>query len=223
MDYLKVGIHLHNSAYYSNCRKYLTNRSNVYPLIQLLKRTFTWDPKWTQNRFEISLQDKISLLCEVTSLSAFTWLRVEWNSLRCKFHFGQIDQRNFKPQWVFHVNSKCPQWDKVAQNHLKLLSSAHVFCYYCLKNNQWRNICFGLIEFALIKKYHLHMHNRAFPLFEKLPQRNLHVNCHVNRTTFQSVLRFQTGLSSFRVSCKHALKCLVNSCKNDIFTIFLEL
>ena len=43
------------------------------------------------NRFEISLRDQISLRCEVTSLSRFTWLRAEWNSFRCKFHFGQID------------------------------------------------------------------------------------------------------------------------------------
>ena len=31
---------------------------------------------------------------------------------------------------------------------------------------------------------------------------NLHVNCHVNGTTFQIGLRLQTGLSSLRVSCK---------------------
>ena len=48
------------------------------------------------------------------------------------------------------------------------------------------------------------MCNRALPLFEKLPQRNLHVNCHVSGMTFQSDLRFQTGLSSLRVSCKRA-------------------
>ena len=44
------------------------------------------------NWLEISLRDKISLLCEITSLSTFTWLRLEWNSLRCKFDFGQIDR-----------------------------------------------------------------------------------------------------------------------------------
>ena len=49
-------------------------------------------PEVNSNRFEISLWDKISLLCEVTSLSAFTWLPSEGNSLRCNFHFGQIDQ-----------------------------------------------------------------------------------------------------------------------------------
>ena len=43
------------------------------------------------------------------------------------------------------------------------------------------------------------MCNRVLLLFGKLPQWNLHVNCHVNRT------RFQTGLSSLRVSCKRAL------------------
>ena len=49
------------------------------------------------------------------------------------------------------------------------------------------------------------MCNRVLLLFGKLPQRNVHVNCHVNGTTFQSGLRFQTVLSSLRVSCKRAL------------------
>ena len=31
-------------------------------------------------------------------------------------------------------------------------------------------------------------------------------NCHVNGTTFQSGLRFQTGLSLLWVSCKHAVR-----------------
>ena len=39
----------------------------------------------------------------------------------------------------------------------------------------------------------------------------VHVNCHVNGTTFQSGLRFQTGLSSLRVSCKRALNVLVQN------------
>ena len=50
------------------------------------------------------------------------------------------------------------------------------------------------------------MCNRVLLLFGELPQGNLHVNCHVNGTKFQSGLRFQTGLSSLRVSCKRALK-----------------
>ena len=36
-QFMKVGLHLYNSADNSNCRKYVTNCSNVYPLIQLLK------------------------------------------------------------------------------------------------------------------------------------------------------------------------------------------
>ena len=63
----------------------------------------------------------------------------------------------------------------------------------------------ALIKFALIKRYHLHMCNRAMLLFGKFRQWNLHVNSHVNGTTFQSSLRFQAGLSSLRVWCKHAL------------------
>ena len=49
------------------------------------------------------------------------------------------------------------------------------------------------------------MCNRVLLLLGKLLHWNLHVNCHVNGTTFQSVLRFQTGLSSLWVSCKRAL------------------
>ena len=49
------------------------------------------------------------------------------------------------------------------------------------------------------------MCNTVLLLFGKLPQWNLHVNCPVNGTTLQSGLRFQTGLSSLRVSCKRAL------------------
>ena len=39
------------------------------------------------------------------------------------------------------------------------------------------------------------MCNRVLLLFGKLPQQNLLVICHVNGTTFQSDLRFQTGSS----------------------------
>ena len=64
------------------------------------------------NRFEVSLRGKTSLRCKVTSLSAFTWPQAKWNSLQSIW-----TNWNFKPQWVFHANSKCPQWNKVAQNH----------------------------------------------------------------------------------------------------------
>ena len=49
------------------------------------------------------------------------------------------------------------------------------------------------------------MCNRVLLLFGKMPQWNLYVNCHVNGTTFQSGLTFQTSLSSLRVSYKRAL------------------
>ena len=51
----------------------------------------------------------------------------------------------------------------------------------------------------------------------KLPQWNLHVNCHINGTTFQGGLRFQNGLSSFRVSCKRAL---LKRCSENIQQIY---
>ena len=78
-------------------------------------------------------------------------------------------------------------------------------CCYWLKSNQECNICFAIIKFALIKRYHLHMCNRVLLLFGKLPHWNVYVNCHVNGMTFQNGLRFQTALSSLRVSRKRAL------------------
>ena len=55
------------------------------------------------NRFDISLQDKVSRRCKVTSLSAFTRLRAAWNSLRCKFHFSQIDQSEISNRSEFSM------------------------------------------------------------------------------------------------------------------------
>ena len=67
------------------------------------------------------------------------------------------------------------------------------------------------------------MCNRVLLLLGKLPQSNLYVNCHVNGTTFQSGLRFKTGLSSLPVSCKRALSffCNVSFLCND-FTIWFK-
>ena len=56
--FLKVGIHLYNSVYNSYCRKYVTNCSNVYPLVQLhkmsgqqlqklLESKLLYKPTWT--------------------------------------------------------------------------------------------------------------------------------------------------------------------------------
>ena len=39
------------------------------------------------NQFGISIWDRVSLRCDVTSLSAFTWIQAEWNLHWCKFHF----------------------------------------------------------------------------------------------------------------------------------------
>ena len=55
---------------------------NIYFPVNIKKflRTPIWEhvymrPEVNSNRFEVSLRGKISLRCEVTSLSAFTWLR----------------------------------------------------------------------------------------------------------------------------------------------------
>ena len=75
------------------------------------------------------------------------------------------------------------------------------------------------------------MCNRALLLFGKLEQLNLHVNCHVKRTTSQSGLRFQTALCSLRVSCKRALTigaAIIRSsrpvllCKKRVYTNFAK-
>ena len=153
-------------------------------------------PEVNSNRFEISLR------CELTLLSAFTWLRTEWNSLRCKFHFGKIDRSEISNRSEFSMLTVNSHSEINIAESLILLTSAHVSCCYCLKNNQSCNICF-----TLIKRYHLHMCKRVLHFFGKLPQWNLYVNCHVNGT-------FQSGLSSLRVSCKRdlSLKWLIWDC-----------
>ena len=54
--------------------------SNSSKMTGIFMSTFTWEPKWTQTSLSSlqlsckrALSGKISLRCEVTSLSAFTW------------------------------------------------------------------------------------------------------------------------------------------------------
>ena len=56
-----------------------------------------------RNWFEIYVLGKISLRYKVTSLLVFTWVQVKWNSLRCKFHFGQIDRTTFQSSMRFQT------------------------------------------------------------------------------------------------------------------------
>ena len=74
-------------------------------------------------------------------------------------------------------------------------------CYYYWKNNQYRNTRFAWIKFGLFKSCHLRVSSRILLWFGKLSQWNR----HIDGRTFQSGLRFQTGWSSFRLSCKRPL------------------
>ena len=70
----------------------------------------------------------------------------------------QISLRSISVKFQITVSFPCkqqmPTVEKSCAELLKLLTSAHVSCYYCLKNNQERNISFALIKFALIKRYY---------------------------------------------------------------------
>ena len=122
---------------------------------------------------------------------------------------------------------------------LKLLISTHVCCYCWRKNSQYRNICFASAKLALIKSYHLRMCNRDLLWSWKLPQWNRYVkgtnfesllrsegwpqwDCYVHGTTFQSGFRFQTGMSSLRVSCKRALKIVFIDAKCGNFKVVID-
>ena len=157
------------------------------------------------NRFEISFRDKISLWCEVTSLPAFIWLQAEWNSLRCKFDFGQFDRSEISNRSEFSMSTANARSEIKLRRIIKVSNYCACTLLVLFKKQPIRQHLF-CIKFALIKRYYLHMCNRVLLLFGRLPHWNLHVNCHVNGTTFQSGLRFQTGLSSLWVSCKRALK-----------------
>ena len=75
-----------------------------------------------QNKFR-----KIPLLKHIYMRPMSVWgnfiISVHMTSGIVKLTSVQISLRsnwpkwNFKPQWVFHVNSKCPQRNKVTQNH----------------------------------------------------------------------------------------------------------
>ena len=86
-------------------------------------------PEVNLNRFEISPWGKISLRCEVILLSAFTWLRdvVKLTSVKISLQ-SNWPKSNFKPQWVFLVNSKCPRWNKYAQNQNHYIRCSEVKC-----------------------------------------------------------------------------------------------
>ena len=141
------------------------------------------------NRFEISPRGKMSLRCKVT------WLQAKWKSLRCKFYFGQVDRSEISNR------SKISMWvpllavKKCSSESFILITSAHVL----LKKQP---ICFASIRLALIKRYHLRICNRILLWFVKLR----HWNRYVNRTTFESCLRYQTGFSSLQVSHANMLQ-----------------
>ena len=87
----------------------------------------------------VSLRDKISSLCEVTSLSAFTWLRAEWNSLRCKFHFGQFDRSQMSNRSV---------WKAVTDKFLPQSSLCASFICLCALFIRFALFSFGYVFFS---------------------------------------------------------------------------
>ena len=90
----------------------------------------------------------------------------------------------------------------------------HVLCYCC-----WKTIVLHQLTLHKLKDiicacaiescYDLESyHSEISEIFESglRLQGCSQWNCHVNGTTFQSDLRFQTGLNSLRISCKCALE-----------------
>ena len=126
------------------------------------------NPNW----FEISPSGNISLRCKGISLSQFTWLQSETHFV---VNFTLINLTGVKFQTAVSAES------------FKLITSAHVRYYCYWKNNQYHKICFTLVKVALIKSYHFRKCNRTLLSFEKLPQRNR----HINGTIFESGLRSQ--------------------------------
>ena len=63
-------------------------------------------PEVNSNRFEISLQDKISLRCEVTSLSALTWL---WGELKLRPHLHEtlVNSNRFEISLRGRISLRC--------------------------------------------------------------------------------------------------------------------
>ena len=143
-------------------------------------------PEVNSNRFEISLRGKVSIWCKVTSLSAFRWFQVKWNSLRCRFHFGQWNQSEISNCSHFSMSTVNASTEIKLHRIIKLTNNAHVL-------SQCHNICFASIKFTLIKIYQLHMCNKVLLWFRKLPQWNIHVRlCQID--------------FFFSITCTHAKK-----------------
>ena len=68
-------------------------------------QTFNMRPAVNSNCFEVSLQFIVS------SLNVFKWILVKWLLLRVEFHFDHFDGTKI---WIFHVDSKCLQSNRVA-------------------------------------------------------------------------------------------------------------
>ena len=98
----------------------------TYPISSRLEGDTCWPVNlsnpWTKNG------DKIGILSTISSVQSVLdfWKNLQkyfcWSS-RIFIFFILFSESlfspkwNFKLQWVFHVNSKCPHWNKVAQNH----------------------------------------------------------------------------------------------------------
>ena len=117
---------LHRSEFHSawilvnNDNEVTSHQSEILSWSEISNRfeftlgTFTLDLKWTQTglRFHFRIKFHFDVIISVHMTSG----RVKVTSVQISLH-SNWPKWNFKPQWVFHVNSKCPQRRIIAQNH----------------------------------------------------------------------------------------------------------
>ena len=104
---LSINLSLPRFSSITICKSYI--RAHFHQTRSELKPVWDYTSGWylifVEHNFIISVYMSLG---EVKLTSVQILLRSIW------------PKWNFKLSWVFHGNSKCPQWSKVAQNHFSL-------------------------------------------------------------------------------------------------------
>ena len=111
-------------------------------------------PEVNSHRFEISLRGKIHFGVRQLHYQRLHDFRRSESHFGANFSSVNLTEVKFQSAVSFPSKQYMPAAKLNCAESLKLLISADVLCYYCLKNNQKHNICFALIKLALIKSYH---------------------------------------------------------------------
>ena len=121
----------------------------------------------------------------------FTCVHMNWGEMKLKTvwisYWSFWPKLNFKPAWDFHVN---------ILHETKWISADS--CHF-----DRNEVSFLVIKYVntIRNEMSAHVHQNIGSFWKAAE-----IKLHVNKTCFHAGLKSQTGMSSFRLSCEHALK-----------------